>query len=191
MAKAKTLADSHALLDNILFGKALPEHLAKKTASNAGTDSETTARVFRDAVAAEVAAKMDKSPLMAICYNHHCGCGATWQSFGFFARKVKQAIAGAGAAEFTKRLDYDPAPELPSSTEWQTVEEQYCLKCFGGAVVLPAANPGGPIGAVTALTTLCHMADRTASDVKDANEQSAAMIARQQESDRDAERNNG
>lgn len=126
-----------AMLDNLIDGKALPSHLARSAAglilprakSAAETLAEESAR-FNDAIAKEVAAKMALQPLMAICHSHKCRCGNAWQTFGFYARKVIQRIPGEADASFTKRLDYDPSPELPQSVEWQEVEETHCLACF-------------------------------------------------------------
>lgn len=134
-------ADGLAMLDNILDGKALPDHLARtragvilpKTRTQGETKAEE-ARKFNDAIAAEAAAKMNKAPLIAICFSHKCCCGNEWQTFGFYARSVVQRVPGAGDATFTKRIDYPPGPERVSVTEWQLKDEEACIKCYGGPV---------------------------------------------------------
>jgi hypothetical protein len=133
--------DGLAIIDNIIDGKALPEHLARSRAGTilprseritAKADKAATDRVYRDAVAKEAAARMNKAPLTAICFKHKCRCGQEWATFGFYARKVTQRVLGAADATFTKRLEYDPRPEAVAETEWRTVEETHCLACYGG-----------------------------------------------------------
>lgn len=135
-----THADGLAMLDNLIDGKALPDHLARTRAGvilpKTRTQGETAAeeaRKFNDAIAKEAAAKMNHAPLLAICFAHKCKCGAEWPTFGFYARKVSQRVPGQGDATFTKRLDYHPGPEKVGSTEWQVKEEDACLRCYGGS----------------------------------------------------------
>lgn len=154
-------SDGLAMLDNLLDGKALPDHLARSRAGvilpKHRTQGETLAeecRKFNDAIASEAAAKMNHAPLIAICFNHKCGCGAEWQSFGFHARSVTQRVPGQGDATFTKRLDYDPSPEKVSSIEWQDKEESCCIDCYGGPRTPEGPSARGRIGGVTSLTEL-------------------------------------
>lgn len=134
--------DGLAMLDNILDGKALPDHLARSRGGailpRHRTQNETDAelaRKFRDTIAAEAAAKMNHAPLLAICNRHKCACGSEWESFGFYARKVTQRVPGAADATFTKRVEYNPAPEPVAEVEWRLVEESHCLACYGGPLV--------------------------------------------------------
>lgn len=158
---SQKLSDSHAMLDCLLDGKALPDHLARskagvilpKARTQGQTDAEL-ARAFNDAIAKEVAAKMNLQPLIAINHIHKCKCGNTWQAFGFYARRVKQAISGEAAATFTKRLDYDPRPETPSEVEWLEVLEQTCLSCYGGPKAADYLTSQNRIGGVTGLRAL-------------------------------------
>jgi hypothetical protein len=149
MANSSPYKDGLAMLDNLLDGKALPDHLARSRAGpilpRHRTQKETAAeeaRKFNDSIVAEAAAKMSRQPLTAVCYKHECRCGAAWTSFGFYARKVTQRVPGAADATFTKRLDYDPRPEKVAEVEWRTVAECACLACYGGPLVDTAPGPG-------------------------------------------------
>lgn len=139
MNRTSPYKDGLAMLDNLLDGKALPDHLARARAGVILPKHRTAAESYNeelrrknDEIAKAAAEAIAQRPLLAVCFNHKCKCGNVWQSFGFYARKATQRIEGEGDATFTKRLDYDPRPERVTETEWQSVEEMACLKCFGG-----------------------------------------------------------
>lgn len=125
---SKKLQDSMALLDNILDGTALPEHLSKPRSEG----------IDRKALVREIDEKLARSPLVAVCYDHKCRCNATWKSFGFYARKCRISVPGQGDAYPTKALEYFPHNEVVVETIWQTVQEQACVKCFDRATLLVA-----------------------------------------------------
>lgn len=127
---SKSLADNKALLAHILDGAALPEHLAKNR--GAGLD--------RKAVAREIDEKLERAPLIAVCFKHSCRCGHEWQDFGFYARRTAVDVPGQARAYPTRRLDYFPHNERVSETIWQSVEEPACLNCYGGVSLLIAAG---------------------------------------------------
>jgi hypothetical protein len=114
------LADSKALLNNLLHGAALPEHLSKPRSEG----------VDRKVIATKVAEQLVRAPLVAICFSHTCRCSAAWQSFGFYARKTAVDVPGQGRTFVTKRLEYIPHDEAPVETITQPVEEQVCINCF-------------------------------------------------------------
>lgn len=124
----KSLKDSKALLMNLIHGTALPEHLAKPR-----TDG-----IDRKVIQKQVEEKLVRAPLIAVCHNHTCRCGNSWQSFGFYARRVTESIPGMADATFTKPLSYQPYDERVSETIWRPVEEQACLNCYGGASLIIA-----------------------------------------------------
>ena len=154
-------SDGLAIIDNLFEGKALPDHLARSRAGvvlpKVRTAAETAAeeaRKFNDDIAKQAYEKMNKAPLIAVCFAHRCTCGNTWQSFGFHARRVTQRVPGAGDATFTKRLDYDPSPEKPSTIEWQDSDETCCIECYGGPSAPSTPDSKGRIGAVSSLREL-------------------------------------
>lgn len=156
--------DGLAVLDYLLDGRALPDHLARSRAGvilpKHRTAKETAAeeaREFNKRVMEEATAKMSKAPLIAVCHNHKCACGNIWQSFGFYARSATQRIQGQGTATFMKRLDYNPAPEQPASVEWQDREEPVCVQCYGGPSVPPTPDARGRIGGVSSLSELVRL----------------------------------
>lgn len=131
--------DSSAMLDYLIDGTALPEHLARSKAGqilpkfkNKADLAAEEARKFNATLAAEVAAKFDKSPLVAVGHIHACKCGAEWRTFGFYARRVTTTVHLEAEATFTKPLTYDPKPERPTDVIWNNVKEESCLKCFMG-----------------------------------------------------------
>jgi hypothetical protein len=129
--------DEMALLDHILEGKALPDHMARPRAGEKVPklrgkpgQSYLQSRDFNDKIAEEAAKRLKSSPLIAICYHHKCKCGNTWTSFGFFARSVELAIEREGKARTIKRLDTDPGQEPLARIEWQDSEEIACNVCI-------------------------------------------------------------
>ena len=120
---AAKLADSKALLNNLLNGAALPEHLSKPRSEG----------IDRKVLAAKVEENLRREPLIAICFDHTCRCKAQWKSFGFYARKTSIEVPGQGRTAVTKRLDYIPQQEPVSQTIWQPVEEPVCINCFDSA----------------------------------------------------------
>jgi hypothetical protein len=168
---ASQYKDGLAMIDNIIDGKALPEHLARTRAGQILPKSRTQAetrhdelRRANDALAKEAGERINKAPLLAICFAHTCACGNSWQSFGFYARKTTMRVPGAADATFTKRLDYDPRPEPIGETEWQTVEEHACIKCFGGTVPTLAQEQPGRVGGIARLHELTSMARTSLSE---------------------------
>lgn len=163
-----TLAESDAILDNLLFGSALPDTLARPKAGNvipkgkhakALKDAETLNEILK-AQNAEIARKakekLENAPLIAVCLNHSCKCGNKWQSFGFFARKVTEKIEGEGDATFTRRCEPVPG-ERAIETNWLSSPEDTCLSCCY------APNPGIPqaptrVGGVSMLNALISAA---------------------------------
>lgn len=124
-----TLKNSLAVLDNLFEGKPLPEKLAvrKKDAD------EAIARLERARLDASIKDNLTRAPLIAVCFNVSCKrCGAKWDAFGHYARKVKQPVMGFGTAEITRRVDYVPFGEKPVETTWLPTEEEVCLSCYGG-----------------------------------------------------------
>lgn len=134
---ASPYKDGLAMLDNLLDGKALPDHLARARAGvilpRHRTQAESYSAELRrqnDAIAKAASDAMNHAPLVAICFNHKCACGNHWQAFGFYARKVTQRIPGEGDATFIKRLEYPRGAEPVSATQWQDVTETECMTCF-------------------------------------------------------------
>jgi hypothetical protein len=156
--------DSSAILDNLLFGTALPDHLARAKATSpvlkaAKYNKQQQAKELAErnaATAKAVAEKIEQSPLVAVCFRHNCACGNSWQGFGYFARRVTEKINGEGDATFTRRINYKPTSEPISATEWQTVKEETCISCF--AAVEPPSRDTGRIGQVTMLKELIKTA---------------------------------
>jgi len=148
---SQSYKDSSAILDNILFGTALPDHLARVKApshthgDNPKIDQEAAeARRFNAALNEKVAAKFTKAPLVAVNYKHTCRCGSSWATFGFFARRTETTVHNEAVATFTKRLDYNPLPiEKPTEVIWNDVNEETCLSCYMGVegVKYDSLNP--------------------------------------------------
>jgi hypothetical protein len=147
----KTLADSMAILDNLLDGTALPKHLARHAASMVTTSSRVHAptvaeqsRAWNAEQAKIIAAKLDVQPLQATCYNHQCQCGNKWQSFGFYSRKVTHSALGVAAVTVIKQVEH-VATEKPQSTEWLPKLESHCIQCYapaeGGARYAAPVSP--------------------------------------------------
>ncbi len=124
-----------------LFGAALPPEFARARYSDEKQDiARAEARAFNDEVMKRAMAKMPTAPLQAICYNHVCGCGNSWQVFGHYAREVTESVNGAAPIKVVKALSYNPAPEQPAKFTWEQIEEAACIKCYGGPTV-----PNGPM----------------------------------------------
>lgn len=118
--------ENAAMLDNILFGTPLPDTISAKPAAN-------DLKAFNDDIAAQAAAKMTRSPLIAICHKHSCSaCGHKWASFQFYARKVSQDVPGQAQAFFTKRVEDKAEFERVSETHWVEVTEPHCIQCYQG-----------------------------------------------------------
>jgi len=120
---SKSLSDSKALLNNLLNGSALPEHLSKPRSE--GLD--------RKALAVKISENLRREPLIAVCFEHTCRCKRSWKSFGFYARKTQVDVPGQGRTEVTKRLPDGPQQEPVTQTFWQPVEEPVCINCFDAA----------------------------------------------------------
>lgn len=166
MNRTSPYKDGLAMLDNLLDGKALPDHMARSRAGTILPKHRTAAESYNeelrrknDEIAKVATEAMERKPLLAICYNHKCKCGNVWQAFGFFARKAALRIPGEGDATFTKRLEYDPRPEPVTETEWQDVEEQACISCYGGPTeTREFAKPENRISPIAQLRELVHNA---------------------------------
>lgn len=160
-----TYKDDMAMLDHLLDGKALPDHLARSRVGSIVERSprmreQIAAQQAREAKArAEAAAnKLTLAPLVAVCYSHVCLCGASWQAFGFYARRGAIDDYRAGAAIGMKRIDYRPSAEPVTETIWQTVEEQTCISCFTETTAPIGTSNKGRISGVAQLHELVDMA---------------------------------
>lgn len=158
-----TYKDDNAMLDHLLDGKALPDHLAR---SRVGTIVERSPRM-REQIAAQqareakaraeaAANKLSLVPLVKVCYSHQCLCGNAWQVFGFYARRGAIDDYRAGSAVGMKRIDYRPSQEPVTETIWQTVEEHTCIKCCDATEQPVGATQSEPTPAV--LAQYKHMA---------------------------------
>jgi hypothetical protein len=127
---ATKLKDSLAVLDNLFQGKPLPAKLAQR--KQAAEDAQ--ARIERQRLDQQISDNLERAPLVAICHNHTCRrCGSKWDSFGHFARRVKQPVLGYGTATVTRKVDYVPFGEVPGETQWVSLEEVACSSCYGAA----------------------------------------------------------
>lgn len=177
-----TYRDEDAILDHLLEGKALPPHLARsRTGEVLPRTPHATAKAIaeeqkaaNDRRAALVAEKMAQSPLVAICFKHLCGCGASWQAFGFFARKVTDIpLERAGQATFHKPVSVKPVNEVITETIWQTVNEETCLSCF--TAVQPVSGEAQPSPSPVVLSQYRHKAAEEVDAIRtDAIEQRRA-----------------
>jgi hypothetical protein len=127
---ATKLKDSLAVLDNLFQGKPLPQKLAvRKQAAE-----EAEMRLERKRLDDQITDSLERAPLVAICHKHACQrCGNKWESFGHFARRVKQPVMGYGTATVTRKVDYVPFGEVPGETQWIDLEEVACISCYGAA----------------------------------------------------------
>ncbi len=134
---ANSYKDGIAQLAHMFQGKALPEHLARKSAIG-GSQAAKDAASANAKTDKALAAKLTKAPLVAVNYVHSCKCGNKWTSFGTYARMATERQDGAADVTYLKPLSYDPSPELPASITWQERQEQVCIQCYGGPEVEPA-----------------------------------------------------
>lgn len=137
MKRNLTLAEQNAELDNLIFGTALPPTLARKQATPGYVKprwikDETEQEALRkqnQEIAKRVKETIEQMPLIAVCFNHACGCGNSWQAFGFYGRKVVVKTEGAADAYVTQRANALPG-ETCTDTEYLPVQEEACIKCY-------------------------------------------------------------
>lgn len=179
--------DQKAILANLLLGKALPDHLAKKPGGQVvqrskhvtGEDGALEARIFRDEIAKKIAAKMPHAPIVALSHFHTCTCGNQWAGSFSFAKVVTQRIEGEADLTALAAIDYIPRPEEISRTEWKEVKEPICARCYGGPIAPNTPKPAREEAPVVVLEQYRHKAAEEVDAIREEaiNQRRAAYVA--------------